>query len=139
MITIRDRVRFVETDTMNVVHHSVYLHWFEMGRVALLRKYGISLNDMMEAGVLFPIAEVQVKYKNPCAYDDEYEVQTEMSGFNKAKMEFKQRVIRLRDGAVAVEGGVRNVFTDKDGKVTRLDNYWYEKLKEVFALESAKE
>lgn len=139
MVIIRDRVRFVETDTMGVVHHSVYLHWFEMGRVALLRKYGISLNDMMEAGILFPIAEVQVKYKNTCAFDDEYEVQTVMSGFNKAKMEFKQRVIRLRDGAVAVDGGVRNVFTDKYGKVTRLDNHWYEKLKEVFAQESAEE
>ena len=58
MICIRDRVRFVETDTMGVVHHSKYLHWFEMGRAALLRAAGLSLNDLMDAGILFPIAEV---------------------------------------------------------------------------------
>ncbi|MFQ9523635.1 MAG: acyl-CoA thioesterase [Phascolarctobacterium faecium] len=34
MIAIRDRVRFVETDMMGVVHHANYLRWFEMGRVA---------------------------------------------------------------------------------------------------------
>ena len=66
MICIRDRVRFVETDTMGVVHHSKYLHWFEMGRAALLRAAGLSLNDLMDAGILFPIAEVDVKYKNSC-------------------------------------------------------------------------
>ena len=36
MIAIRDRVRFVETDMMGVVHHANYLRWFEMGRVAYL-------------------------------------------------------------------------------------------------------
>ena len=30
MIAIRDRVRFVETDMMGVVHHANYLRWFEM-------------------------------------------------------------------------------------------------------------
>ena len=29
MIEVRDRVRFVETDMMGVVHHSNYLRWFE--------------------------------------------------------------------------------------------------------------
>ena len=42
MITIRDKVRFVETDMMGVVHHANYLRWFEMGRVAYLRACGIS-------------------------------------------------------------------------------------------------
>ena len=29
MITIRGRVRFNETDTMGVVYHPNYLHWFD--------------------------------------------------------------------------------------------------------------
>lgn len=31
MITVREKVRFVETDMMGVVHHSNYFRWFEMG------------------------------------------------------------------------------------------------------------
>ena len=52
MIAIRDRVRFVETDMMGVVHHANYLRWFEMGRVAYLRAAGVELLDLMAHGVI---------------------------------------------------------------------------------------
>ena len=139
MICIRDRVRFVETDTMGVVHHSKYLHWFEMGRAALLRAAGLSLNDLMDAGILFPIAEVDVKSKNSCKYDDEYEVQTTCTAITRIKLECEQKVIRLRDGAVAAEGKVRNVFTDKDGKPTRIDVAWLERMKQITEVDNTKE
>ena len=76
MIAIRDRVRFEETDLMAVVYHSRYLPWLEMGRVAYLRACGVDLNVLMEDGILFPIREIQVKYKPSARFDDEYEVQT---------------------------------------------------------------
>lgn len=137
MITIRDKVRFVETDMMGVVHHANYLRWFEMGRVAYLRACGISLGELMAADIIFPITEVQVKYKNSCTFDDDFEVQTTMSAFNKAKMDFSYKVIRLRDGAVAVEGHTRNVFTDKEGHIVRLKPQWFDKIKKVFDAEKA--
>lgn len=137
MITIRDKVRFVETDMMGVVHHANYLRWFEMGRVAYLRACGISLGELMAADIIFPITEVQVKYKNFCTFDDDFEVQTTMSAFNKAKMDFSYKVIRLRDGAVAVEGHTRNVFTDKEGHIVRLEPQWFDKIKKVFDAEKA--
>lgn len=137
MITIRDKVRFVETDMMGVVHHANYLRWFEMGRVAYLRACGISLGELMAADIIFPITEVQVKYKNSCTFDDDFEVQTTMSDFNKAKMDFSYKVIRLRDGAVAVEGHTRNVFTDKEGHIVRLEPQWFDKIKKVFDAEKA--
>ena len=43
MIAIKDRVRFVETDLMGVVHHSNYLRWFEMARVEYLRRANVML------------------------------------------------------------------------------------------------
>lgn len=137
MITIRDKVRFVETDMMGVVHHANYLRWFEMGRVAYLRACGISLGELMAADIIFPITEVQVKYKNSCTFDDDFEVQTTMSAFNKAKMDFSYKVIRLRDGTVAVEGHTRNVFTDKEGHIVRLEPQWFDKIKKVFDAEKA--
>lgn len=139
MITIRDKVRFVETDMMGVVHHANYLRWFEMGRVAYLRACGITLGELMDAGVIFPITEVKANYKNSCTFDDDFEVQVRMSAFNKAKMEFDYRVIRLRDGAVAVEGHTRNVFTDKEGRIIRLEPRWFAKIQKVYAAEKAAE
>lgn len=139
MITIRDKVRFVETDMMGVVHHANYLRWFEMGRVAYLRACGVSLGELMDEGIVFPITEVSVKYKNSCTFDDDFEVQVKMSAFNKAKMEFSYRVIRLRDGALAVEGYTRNVFTDKAGRIVRLEPKWYDKINKLYIQEKLME
>lgn len=139
MITICDKVRFVETDMMGVVHHANYLRWFEMGRVAYLRACGVELGELMDAGIVFPITEVNAKYKNSCTFDDDFEVRTKMSAFNKAKMEFTYEVVRLRDGAVAVTGHTCNVFTSKDGRIIRLPAQWFEKINKAYLAEKAEE
>ena len=45
------RVNFYDTDAMGVVHHANYIRWFEIGRVEFLRALGITLGDLMEAGL----------------------------------------------------------------------------------------
>lgn len=132
MITIRDRVRFEETDLMAVVYHSRYLPWMEMGRVAWLRACGVDLNRMMDEGILFPIREINVKYKHSARFDDEYEVQTTMQEFNRAKMAFSYKVVNVKDGKVFVEGNTTNVFTDKNGKILRLPAAWFEKINAAY-------
>ncbi len=139
MIVIRDRVRFVETDMMGVVHHANYLRWFEMGRVAYLRAAGIELLDLMAHGIIFPITEVQVKYKNSATFDDEFEVRTTMTEFSRAKMDFFYTVVRLADGAVLVEGKTRNLFTNQQGKIVRLDSCFFDKINALFQQETIKE
>ncbi len=139
MITIREKVRFVETDMMGVVHHANYLHWLEMGRVEYLRACGVTLGELMDNGIVFPITDVALKYKNSCTFDDEVEIQTIMCGLNKAKMEFIYKIIRLRDGAVAVEGRTRNVFTDREGHIIRLPARWFDKIKQVYDKEQERE
>lgn len=132
MFTIRDEVRFGETDMMGLVYHPNYLHWMEMGRIDYLKHCGVTLNELMEHGILFPITEISSQYKNSLTYGDSYEVQTTMSGFNKAKMEYTYKIIRLRDGAVAVEGYTRNLFTDTEGKIKRLPEPWFGRINEVY-------
>lgn len=128
MIVISDRVRFVETDLMGVVHHANYLRWFEMGRVAYLRAAGVELNDLMAAGYIFPITEVQCKYKNSAKFDDEFEIQTTMLAFSKAKMNFSYLIVRKADGLILAEGKTQNVFTNMAGKITRLTDEYYNKI-----------
>lgn len=61
MIAIRDRVRFVETDMMGVVHHANYMRWFERVVWLICVPAGVELLDLMAHGVIFPITEVHVK------------------------------------------------------------------------------
>lgn len=135
MISIRDRVRFEETDLMAVVYHANYLPWLEMGRVAWLRACGVDLNRMMNDGILFPIRELNVQYKHSARFDDEYEVQTSMQAFNRAKMVFAYKVVDAKTGVVFVEGTTTNVFTDKDGKIARLPAAWFDLINSAYQRE----
>ncbi len=51
------RVRYEETDTMQVVHYSKYFIWFEAGRIELLRSIGLSYRDVEKRGLLLPSSE----------------------------------------------------------------------------------
>lgn len=135
MIAISDRVRFVETDLMGVVHHANYLRWFEMGRVAYLRAAGVELNDLMAAGFLFPITDVQCKYRNPGRFDEEFLIQTTMTAFTKAKMVFSYEIVRKSDGVVWASGKTQNVFTNAQGRIARLTDEFYNKIDVVFRQE----
>lgn len=57
MISTSLRVRFYETDMMEIAHHTNHLRWFEMGRIEYFRRCGISLWDMMQEGIVFPITK----------------------------------------------------------------------------------
>lgn len=69
--TISIRVRYPECDPMGYLHHSVYLQYFEMGRVELLRSLGFSYADLERRGIFFVVVKVDVRYKAPARYDEE--------------------------------------------------------------------
>lgn len=129
MITVRDKVRFVETDMMGVVHHANYLRWFEMGRVEYLRQANIYLLELMDKGILFPIKDVSCQYIASARFDDTIIIETTMAELSRAKMIFSYRVLRENDGTLLATGKTQNVFTDTDGKVIRLPVAIYEPLR----------
>lgn len=128
MVTVRDKVRFVETDMMGVVHHSNYFRWFEMGRVEYLRQAGIYLLDLMADGIIFPITDVSCKYRASARFDDYIIIETKMADLSRAKMVYDYRVIREADGTLLATGQTQNVFTNNDGKIIRLPPEIYDKL-----------
>lgn len=121
------RVKFYDTDTMGVVHHSNYIRWFETGRVEFLRELGIDLNDMMNDGILFPIVEVGAKFHAPAHFDDELEIETTAEALTKAKMKFNYVIRRHGEERILAEGTSTNVFTS-DGKICRLPDKYFSKL-----------
>ena len=138
MISVREKVRFVETDMMGVVHHSNYFRWFEMGRVEYLRQAGIYLLDLMQDGILFPITEVSCQYKASARFDDYLVIETTMVELSRVKMVFNYQVVREVDGLLLAEGKTQNLFTDNNGRIVRLAPPVFTKLQAMFAQESSK-
>lgn len=124
-----ERVRFYETDAMEVAHHANYLRWFETGRVEFLRQAGITLGELIADGIVFPIREVRCKYRQSARFDDVVIIETEPTALTQVKMAFCYRVLRESDGALLAQGDTENVFTDRaTGKIVRIPAKYYEKL-----------
>ena len=108
-IRVKHRVNFYDTDAMEVVHHANYIRWFEIGRVAYLRRIGITLGDLMEAGYVFPITKVSAEFHAPGRFDDELVIETTGTALTKAKMAFSYRILN-EAGTMLVCGFSENVL-----------------------------
>lgn len=137
MVTVREKVRFVETDMMGVVHHSNYFRWFEMGRVEYLRQAGISLWDLMNEGIVFPITKVDCQYRAPAKFDDYILIETTMTDLSRAQMSFSYRVLKEADGSLLAFGHTQNVFTGEKNKIIRLPMNDFQRLDALYKKEAS--
>lgn len=132
MYTLRRRVRFYETDGMRVAYHGNYLNWFEEARVEYLRKGGISLTDLMEEGIVFPVVEMHVEYIKSAYYDDVVLVNTYLRHLDRAKLEFFYEVVRESTGELLARGRSVGTYTSvATGKIVRMPRERLEKLMDI--------
>ncbi|NQT02789.1 MAG: acyl-CoA thioesterase [Planctomycetes bacterium] len=117
--------RYAETDKAGVVHHSVYPVWFEMGRTELLRANGLAYKDLEEAGVLFVVAELCIKYRRPAMYDEKLQLETHCSAVTAGRVEHSYRLTRSSDGVLLVEGSSVLAHVNAEGKVRRILKFMY--------------
>ncbi len=65
------RVRYGETDQMGYVYYGNYAEFYEVARVEMLRKLGLTYKWMESTGIMMPVLELKCKYIKPAYYDDE--------------------------------------------------------------------
>lgn len=87
------RVRYAETDQMNVVYYGNYAQYFEVGRVESIRQLGLSYKDMEAMGIILPVVELTAKYLRPAHYDDLLTIRTILKELpTNHRIEFHQEV-----------------------------------------------
>lgn len=94
-VTAELRVRYAETDQMNVVYYANYLVWFEIGRVELLRSLGLAYSQMeIEHKLVLPVVEATCRYRSPARYDDQIVIETRPSMLRGSVLKFAYRILR---------------------------------------------
>src|SRR4029077_17520455 len=73
------RVRYAETDQMQVVYHTNYLVWCEVGRTDFLRQHGMSYSEMEKGGIGLTVSECSVRLHASARYDDLVRVATTLT------------------------------------------------------------
>jgi acyl-CoA thioester hydrolase len=114
------RVRYAETDRMDVVYYANYLVWFEVARADLLRALGWTYREMEHTGVMLPVIEAHCEYRRPARYDDEIEVHTVGRLSSPVRMEFSYEVVLKPQGDIAAIGRTVHAATGRDGRPCRL-------------------
>ena len=110
--TTQVRVRYAETDQMNIVYYGNYAQYFEVGRVESIRQLGSTYKDMEEQGVIMPVVELHIKYLRPATYDDLLTVKTQIRELTTThRIEFFQEVYNEK-GKMLTSGKVILYFLD---------------------------
>jgi acyl-CoA thioester hydrolase len=105
-------VRFNEADPLGIVWHGHYVRYFEDGREAFGKRYGISYLDFYQQGLAVPVVSVHCDYKKPLRYGDSVRVETTFFNGAAAKMKFEYRMFETRNNALVATGSSLQVFVD---------------------------
>lgn len=107
------RVRYGETDQMGYCYYGNYAQYFEVGRVEALRSVGMNYKELEERGIMLPVSEFSVNYKNPAFYDDLLTVSTYITQIKGARIVFKYEIHNEKNVLIA-EAETTLVFVNKE-------------------------
>ncbi len=114
-------VRYSETDQMSFVYHGNYVKYFEIGRITWLKKLGISYKKMEEEGILLPVIELSINFKQPALFDDKLILKTKLKRIPSYMIEFDFEI--KRDDQLITLGYTKLVFLNsKTNKPMRCPN-----------------
>ena len=105
-------VRFNEADPLGVVWHGHYLRYFEDGREAFGKEYGIAYLDFYKNGLAVPIVSAHCDYKKPLRYGDTMIVETTYQPTPAAKLTFHYTIRSVQQNEVIATGMTTQVFVD---------------------------
>jgi len=125
------RVRYGETDQMGVVYYGNYAQYFEMGRTEWLRKLGLSYKWMEDNGILLPVIDFSVKFKQSAHYDDVLTVKTEIKKIPTIRIHFFYEIFNQKKELITT-AETTLVFINKETKKPMMaPDYLLEKFRNI--------
>lgn len=119
----RQRVRFGETDTQQVVYYANYLLYAEVGRVAYLRQLGIEhQRDLIAEAVDYTIGEAHVRYHAPLRFDEEFDIKVRVGAIRHSSWAFEYAVDRA-DGLHCADVSTVQVVIGKTMRAQRMPDH----------------
>ena len=103
-------VRFSETDPLGIVWHGNYIKYFEDGREAFGKKYGISCLDIEQYGYATPIIKTVCEHKKMVRYGEQLLIVTQYMATAAAKLIFQYNIYNQANELVCTGESIQ-VFT----------------------------
>ncbi len=108
---------------MGIVHHSSYVVWMEMGRTEFMRAHGFTYRQLEEMGVLLPVLEINLRYRQSAYYDDELRITTWVEELTRTKIKLVYSITRTSDERLLTEAYSIHTYAGRDGRLLRITHY----------------
>jgi len=120
-------VRFSEVDSLGIVWHGHYILYFEQGREAFGRKYGIDYLTVQSMGYTTPVVSSSCEHKLPLRYGETARVVTTLRDTPAAKLIFQFQIFNEQNALVCIGETVQVFLDDENNLVLNLPQfvlYW---------------
>ncbi|MBZ5855724.1 acyl-CoA thioesterase [Flavihumibacter profundi] len=133
------RVRYAETDQMNVVYHGNYAQYFEVARAESIRHLGFTYKDMEAMGIIMPLVELHTKFLRPAHYDDLLTIRTVLKELPADhRIEFHHEVYNEQDKLLTIGRVVLYFIKSGSKEKSTMPEALFEKLRPYFTEVPAK-
>jgi len=113
---IEMKVRDYELDMQGIVNNGVYFNYLEHARHEFLLEKNVDFAALAEQGIHLVVIRSELDYKASLKSGDRFVVEVKVERLSKVKFGFRQRVIRLSDEKVCVEGLVTGTALNERGR-----------------------
>lgn len=110
-------VRFYELDPYRHLNHSVYIQYFEVGRIDLFRALGWTLSGLADMGTQVFVTTIETAFVAPAVEGDDLIVESWVEEMKRVTGRFGQRIMR-GDEVIATQT-VHTACVNSDGRPMR--------------------
>ena len=104
-------VQFYDVDAMRIVWHGHYVKYMEEARCQLLRTFGYDYNDMEDAGHLWPIVDMRLKYVKSAQFTDRVRVEATLVEY-ETRLKISYRIYNVATNEVLTKAYTVQVAVD---------------------------
>src|SRR5262245_33147409 len=112
----RLRPQYFQVDPQGVVHHAVYLQYFEYARTEMLRALGMPYSLLEAEGMRFVVVESRARHRAPARYDEVIRMRVRVASRTRVRLGLEYRLLREDSEVVVCEGETLLVSTDFSGR-----------------------
>ncbi|HON58475.1 MAG TPA: acyl-CoA thioesterase [Smithella sp.] len=115
------RVLYIDTDRSEVVYHSNYLRYFEVGRTTLMRDAAYPYKEIEQSGYVYPIFDLGITFYHPLYYDDLMYIHTRPSELERVRLRFDYLITHAEKGDIICRGFTKHCALNLSGVPVAVD------------------
>ena len=117
----RHRTLYADTDRSEVVYHSNYLRYFELGRASLMRDAAYPYREIEESGFVYPIIDLGITFYAPLYYDDLIWIHTRPIELERVRLKFDYLITHAETNRLICRGFTRHCALNTKGMPVAVD------------------